>query len=230
MDNFRGVFLDKHGNFIVHIGVDWINKYIGYFCSFEDAVLARKTAEISIFGHEFDRREIDIFDEYAKIPLHGQSGRFYGWAFIDIEDLIIVKEISWTLDPRGYAAGRPSGLKNSVTLHRWIMINGKKHKAHIDHIDGDRLNNRRSNLRLCSSAENSRNRGKGKNNTSGIKGVSETPNGRWRARIMINRKEINLGHYLTKEEAKIAYDNASPIIHGDFGRTNEIEILKGQCA
>lgn len=91
----------------------------------------------------------------------------------------------------------------------------------VDHINGDTLDNRRSNLRLCTNPENLRNRGKSKANTSGFKGVFwDKKLRRWRAAIDYNRKKINLGVYPTAELAALAYDKAARKYHGDFSKTN----------
>ncbi len=90
-----------------------------------------------------------------------------------------------------------------------------------DHIDGDGLNNRRSNLRPASEAQNAAHARKGKNNTSGFKGVDQN-GGRssWRARILVNGKSLYLGRFSTKEEAARAYDAAALVHFGEFAILN----------
>jgi len=83
----------------------------------------------------------------------------------------------------------------------------------VDHLDGNKLNNQRSNLRICTQVENGANRGKNKNNTSGFKGVSFIGHGRnlaktWRANLRHNGSTENLGNYATPEEAAQAYNAA----------------------
>ena len=104
---FRGVSAHKDGGYVANIGVDGKRKYLGWFSSFGAAKDARLSGEVEYFGAAFDRREIELCDRHAKIPLHGQRGKFYGWSLIDLEDVAKVKGIAWTLDPRGYVAGRP---------------------------------------------------------------------------------------------------------------------------
>ena len=103
------------------------------------------------------------------------------------------------------------------------MLNGEKGGPVVDHIDGDKLNNRRANLRLCSQADNTRNTRLGRNNTSGAKGVSLDVNGKWRARIWKDRKEIRIGTFDTVEEALAAYDKAAAELHGQFASPNAKE-------
>ena len=85
-------------------------------------------------------------------------------------------------------------------LHR-IITNAPK-GYEVDHIDRNTLNNRRENLRVCTRQENSRNKTKQRNNTSGYKGVSwDKAKKKWRAFISVDKKQIFLGRYDNIEEA-----------------------------
>jgi hypothetical protein len=112
--------------------------------------------------------------------------------------------------------------KKYYAAHRlaWFLINGEIDSNHqIDHIDGDRSNNRISNLRLATHADNCRNIGLPKHNRSGVKGVHfHKQNGKWRAQIKLNGKRHWLGNFERIEDAKFAYDNASKTFHGEFRR------------
>lgn len=220
-NKFRGVYLHNDGSgFVATIGHEGKRIYLGIFKDFYSAKSARIEAEVRLFGSVFDRRVIEICADEARIPLHGRSGVFYGWAVIDLCDIDRVKDVAWTIDPRGYVAGRPSGSKSSVTLHRWILIDGDSEVGTIDHADGNKLNNKRSNLRQCSQAENARNTKLAKNNSSGFKGVSLDVNGKWRARIWKDRKEIRIGTFSNIEDAVAAYDKAALELHGEFASPN----------
>lgn len=217
---FRGVFPYKDGGWVAKIGHQGKDVYLGMFRAFDEAKSARLDAELRLFGAHFDRREIELCGDHAKVPLHGRGGIFYGWAIVDLDDLKKVNGIAWTLDPRGYVAGRPAGFKTSTTIHRWLILDGANGGPVVDHRDGDKLNNRRANLRQCSQANNSKNTRLGRNNTSGAKGVSQDANGRWRARIWKDRKEIRIGTFGTIEEAQRAYDKAAVELHGEFASPN----------
>ena len=81
------------------------------------------------------------------------------------------------------------------------------------------LDNRKENLRLATQNQNQHNRKKSSNNTSGFKGVSRNAKCHkhpWRASIMINKKQINLGVFSTAEEASEAYRKAANELHGEF--------------
>jgi hypothetical protein len=93
----------------------------------------------------------------------------------------------------------------------------------IDHKDMDTLNNQFDNLRKCNKAQNGRNRGKQRNNTSGYKGVFWNKNSKkWLAVIRVNRKVINLGSFECKIQAAKAYDRAALLHHGEFANINNI--------
>ncbi len=116
-----------------------------------------------------------------------------------------------------YAIRKERG--NIVRLHREIMK--ASDGVHVDHISGDGLDNRRGNLRLCTHAENQRNRGSQSNNTSGFKGVSwNKSSGKWMAKIKVDGKAVHLGYFASKEDAARAYDTAATKYHGEFAKTN----------
>lgn len=122
--------------------------------------------------------------------------------------------------PLGYCRGR---LFNQYVLaHRvvWALSYGYWPRALIDHINGDRADNRLSNLREATYSDNVCNSARSKRNSSGYKGVFACSQpGKWRARICKNGKSVNLGSFRSAKEAHAAYAAASDRYHGDFGRT-----------
>lgn len=131
----------------------------------------------------------------------------------DLEDLETVSKHSWCISKTGYLVANIN--KKTTKLHRFILGLSNP-KIIVDHINGDAMDNRKSNLRICDNTENSRNCKISKNNTSGYPGVGITPNGRFRARITVNRKEIRIGTFDTFEEAKQARIDAELKHFGDF--------------
>jgi hypothetical protein len=139
----------------------------------------------------------------------------------------------WTKDRKGHARkGKKAGGFHSrgyITIcvndaeylaHRlaWAMHYGEiPENMQIDHINGDRSDNRISNLRLATHEENCRNSKPRKHNKTGIKGVRRMRS-KWAARIRVNNKEIWLGCYDTPEEASSAYQKAAAELHKDFAR------------
>jgi len=117
--------------------------------------------------------------------------------------------------------------QGSVQLHRFLM--DPPSDMVVDHINGDTLDNRRSNLRICTRIENFRNRKRSKNNTSGYKGVHYAQKTKdmineltkpWIARLSLVGKRLYLGNYSTPEEAGRAYDEAAKKHYGEFAKLN----------
>ena len=89
----------------------------------------------------------------------------------------------------------------------------------VDHIDGDKTNNRIENLRLANASQNQYNRKICLKNTSGVKGVHwRNDSKKWTARFESMGKKINLGCFKTLEEAEAAVIAARNNLHGDFAR------------
>lgn len=135
-------------------------------------------------------------------------------SLIDDHDAEAVNKFKWHFFS-GYAVRslykHPSG-KNKEFLHNFLM--GPGEGLEVDHIDGNPLNNQRENLRVCTHAQNNRNRKRAKNNTSGYKGVSFHKNtGRWQA-------ALSLGLYSSKEEAALAFDKAAIAFFGEYASLN----------
>jgi len=109
------------------------------------------------------------------------------------------------------------GRKPYILMHR-IIMSAPDDKL-VDHKDGNALDNQKRNLRICTRAENNRNRGKAKHNTSGYCGVRRHGKG-FQARVRINGKYIHFGVHPTLEEAAVAYDIGALKHHGEFARLN----------
>lgn len=126
-------------------------------------------------------------------------------AIVDDEDLAIVSKIKWQAQIKGdhviAKAHRAGASVNApkILMHRLIL--GAKSGEMVDHINGNSLDNRRSNLRLATHKTNGQNRSKQRNNTTGFKGVNKYRNGKFRASIVVNRKSIHLGYFSSAMEA-----------------------------
>lgn len=129
--------------------------------------------------------------------------------------------------PGGVRAGDVAGCwngKRHITIqvlgriyaaHRlaWLITHGSWPLEQIDHINGDGTDNRISNLRECTNAENQQNMKRAQaNNRSGLLGVTAS-DGRWRARICVTGRIHELGMYSTPQEAHAAYLKAKAAIH-----------------
>jgi hypothetical protein len=115
----------------------------------------------------------------------------------------------------------PNGKLKDVDMHRILM--GSPVGMLVDHIDGDGLNNQRANLRVCTHAQNLRNRALPKNNKSGYRGVCwDKRINKWKASISCEGKNYNLGHFTAVEDAGIAYNKAAAELFGEFAFLNKI--------
>lgn len=128
-----------------------------------------------------------------------------------------IGDIAGCLSQQGY---RLIGIDGQIYhAHRlvWLLAYGEWPSRDIDHRDRDRDNNRLSNLRLATTAENQWNTVPPKNNTSGHKGVF-CLRGKWMVLIQKNRKRQYVGLFKSFEAACAAYDNAAKDLHGPFAR------------
>lgn len=136
---------------------------------------------------------------------------------IDKEDYGKIKDYYWSLNSQGYAISVING--KHKRLH--LMIIDKPKGTVIDHINGDKLDNRKSNLRICTQKQNSRNTKLAKNNTSGVTGVYKTKYNTYSASIMVNRKQICLGTYKNIKDAIKARREAEEKYFGEFKPRNK---------
>jgi len=101
----------------------------------------------------------------------------------------------------------------------WLYMTGSLPEALVDHINGDRADNRWANLRLATYSQNLANQKIKAANTSGFKGVSRIrASGRWLASIKVHGKSYNLGSFRTPEEAHQAYCRAAEKAFGEYAR------------
>lgn len=132
-----------------------------------------------------------------------------------------VGDVVGTNNDQGYLLTRVRG--KYYRLHRiiWLMTNGSLPKKWLDHINGNKADNRLANLRECNQSENLCNKGKNANNTSGYKGVNFCESSLinpYRAQITINGKIKHLGLFRTPELAHQAYSEKAKELHGEFAR------------
>lgn len=143
---------------------------------------------------------------------------------IDNKDFNLVKDMVWRVSARGYVETTLywAPYKLNVKLHRLIM-SPPDHLV-IDHINSNKLDNRRINLRICTQAENNRNASFRKDkSTSKYKGV-HCERGRWKAQIQLNKKKYTLGTFDTELEAAKAYNCKAVELHGKFALLNKLAI------
>jgi len=169
---------------------------------------------------KFEPNKILVEGNVGYIVLCNEKRLEVGRAIFDLQDMKVVKSHKWYLNNYGYAITRINR-KKQVFLHRLIMQ--PPETMQIDHINGNTLDNRRCNLRLCTKQQNMYNQKMRCDNTSGYTGVDyDKRRKKWRARISVNRKEIHLGLFDTFEEAVESRINAEIKYFGDFRRVDNV--------
>lgn len=139
-----------------------------------------------------------------------------GEALIDAEDIQKVSAHKWYKSFQGYAVA-----SKGLLMHRLVMDTPSQ--KYTDHVNKDNLDNRKSNLRVCSQSENMGNSKKRSDNSSGYKGVSfYSSRKNWEAYINKGGKRIKLGYHKTAELAALAYNNKAVELYGDFASLNNI--------
>ena len=170
----------------------------------------------------YEPNEFIIYKNYAEIILYDMYCNEIGKTKIDIWNIERCKAHRWTLSKStGYAIGTIKG--KIVKLHRFIM--NTPPNMDTDHINHKILDNRKNNLRICTTAQNIHNSVKTKHQTSSkYKGVHfATHANKWRAVITINYKTKHLGYYNKEINAAIAYNKQAIKLHGKFASINSIE-------
>lgn len=148
---------------------------------------------------------------------------------IDDEDYTKISQynkwhvVSYKNDKKLYLkSNKRIGKRKSITFYMHRIIMDCPENKVVDHINGNTLDNRKENLRICTKSENNINRAPNKN--SNHKGVSWcTGIKKWSSKIGINKKRIHLGYFDSEIKAVIAYNQASIKYHGEFARLNEVK-------
>lgn len=156
------------------------------------------------------------------------SGIIIQKILVDDDDFDYLNQWKWKIGKRGYAVRgvydhvcNGKRLYKDVTLHR-LVIRARPGEM-VDHINGDKLDNQKSNLRLCNHAENMRNTKLSTRNTSGYKGIYWHKRSQyWQAYITYNQKHMYLGRYVDKMDAVKAYNAAAEKYFGVFAKTNSL--------
>lgn len=180
----------------------------------------------------YDANEYIIHKNYVEVKCFDKNGNYKASTKIDLEFLPEIKKHKIYIRKSGvkeYAAF--SGIENEegsgkkYFVHRYVMhLHNKKYNIDevVDHINGDSLDNRLSNLRICTQKENSCNN-RGTKLTKKIKGVNWLKvNKRWTARIMYNYKNIHLGNYFTYAEAVLARIKKEQELFKEYGPNKDL--------
>ncbi len=145
------------------------------------------------------------------------------FTIIDDEDFEWLNEYKWYINCGGYVTRFQliNGKRKQFFMHREILNTPENFRS--DHINGNKLDNRKKNLRVATQQQNCFNRKQEIRNKSGYKGVCwSKQRKKWMTRIEVNNKKIYLGFFDNKLEAANAYNKGAIKYHGEFARLNQI--------
>lgn len=132
------------------------------------------------------------------------------------------------INGKRYVQIRVDGIQFYVHRIVWALHHGYWPPRHnqVDHINGNKTDNRPQNLRLATNAQNQMNCPVRSGTKSGLKGVwFYAATGKWKARIMLNRRHIHIGYFDDKEAAHAAYCQRASELHGDFAHQEVVTTL-----
>lgn len=171
-----------------------------------------------------DVNEILIYDNFAEIILYDIKSEEVGRAVIDISDINKIKNNKWYLREDGYVA--TNNYNEEYQFLHCAILGIKPDDCVIDHIDRNRLNNHKSNLRIANYSENGANKGIRIDNTSGKVGVHwAKEQNKWCSMIGFNNKRKNLGYFNNYDDAVKARLIAEEKYFKDFKPLNEKEYI-----
>lgn len=143
-----------------------------------------------------------------------------GWDFASWNSAYAGRE-AFTTPRNGYLSGSLLGRPTDAHRIAWALHYGEWPTSHIDHANGDKSDNRISNLRVASRSQNNQNVRSARNSSSRFKGVTwDASRGKWIAGIKQNFKRHNLGRFATEEEAARAHDAAALQLYGPYAKLN----------
>ena len=160
-------------------------------------------------SHAKERTKYMDFGNFAVCLCSNMAKAF----LVDPDIARMISKRLWCIDGQGYVCSRLNG--ELIRLHDFVMSREQEEKPagnYVDHINHDKMDNRRINLRIVSPKESAKNMPLNSANKSGATGVCKARNGRYRAYITINKKQKSLGTYATVSEAALAREEAERIL------------------
>ena len=144
---------------------------------------------------------------------------------VDDVDYEHLAKYQWRVSMQGYVTRQQGSARRktrqTIVMHR--EITDPLPWLHVDHVNGDRLDNRRCNLRVCEPRQNNYNKKAQYNNRSGYKGVRYCRRtGRYAVSITYGRRDIWLGRHDTPEDAARAYNRAAREYFGEYACLNDV--------
>lgn len=189
-----------------------------------DSLRNKQVKSCGCLQREFVKYNNPAIRLYNTYDLSGDYGIGYttkGEEFwFDLEDYNKIQDYTWYIDSDGYVKACEQKQHKNILLHRLIF---SYPNCLIDHINHKKFDNRKSNLREATNSQNCMNHAIWSNNTSGVSGVNWDKNiQKWRARITVDYKRIDLGAYVNFEDAKMARLKAEEKYYGEFSYNNSV--------
>lgn len=156
---------------------------------------------------------------------HKKGSKISGYSIVDDEDYETLSKHNWYFCTRYVVRNvfMDANKSKKIMMHREVMKTPDG--MFTDHINGNSLDNRKQNLRICSLSQNQQNKKKSPINTSGYKGVTWNKKAKkWQAQIGLDYKLIYIGLFSSKIDAAKAYDVKSEELHGKFSLNNNLSL------
>lgn len=152
-----------------------------------------------------------------KIPLRNRQRQVVAYSLIDNEDYDKVSAHRWCRDANGYAVSAFYIDRKTFNIKLSRYLTDAPKGMDVDHINRDKLDNRKKNLRICTRSQNNINQLAKSNNSSGHKGIGwDKARSKWRAQIKVNGKSKSIGRFENLEDAIVAYREQAKIAYGEF--------------
>lgn len=186
--------------------------------------------QLQKYGRFFDsnpRTNKDLNDYKIKgkdvyFRIYNQKNEYVTDFVVDFEDIEKVKYHKWRLSHNHVVTGQPAKRMQRDLSHIVLGIPKDQDSTVVDHIDGNPLNNRKENLRICTQSENVRNKAFVSTNTSGFIGVTYNKSrNRFEPEIRVGYNRCHLGRYRTLQEAVYARYVAEEICFGEYVNERE---------
>ena len=215
----KGLDKRKNGSYTAFVDSNGKRTILG---TYKDINVAAEVAQ-----KERDKRDKERNESYLiKSIIRNEDGVAIITTSLGVKILVdddvwhTLSQSSWNID-HGYAVGR-SSMHRNVRMHRSVM-GITDPTILVDHINGDRCDNRKSNLRISTLSKNSQNRKKIDNCASNFKGVSIRRNGTLMSQICFEGKKMNLGYFRTENEAAYVYDRKAIELFGEGAKINGVD-------
>lgn len=189
-------------------------------------VCSKHMHQILTYGHPLDNnprtvKDLNNFvtrdDGYVEMVVYNQKAEECCRTIIDADVVPLIKNTKWSVNNWGYIYHNYP----HTDLHR--LITNAPDGYDVDHINGNTLDNRRENLRICTTSENTANKHYSVRNNSGFIGVPPSNRGGWAPEIRFNNIRVHLGRYRNIEEAVFARHVAARYCFKNFTNKEQVE-------